>query len=119
MFTPVGGGLGEQVATHRSRESSKLSTAWKSLVDPDSNLFKYSINEGFAAFMHRPTMRTDNRTCAFVSHMRNAVRGRVTSFKNMDHDTTDWLWPLRNSTRSRRYRKKTRGRRLNVQQSIY
>ena len=79
----------------RDKERTKASTGWKSLVDPDSNLYKYSVHEGFVAYMRKPNARADNQTCAYMGHIRNAFRTRVSKFDTMEQSVDDWLWPLR------------------------
>lgn len=64
------------------------------MVDPDSNLFKYSVHEGHTAYQKWAGTNADNLTCAYIGHIRNAFRMRVTDFRGMEHTATNWLWPV-------------------------
>ena len=64
------------------------------MVDPDANLFKYAIHEGHVAYHRSASASANNKTCAYIGHMRNAYGTRVTNLDNMDQAVRDWHWPL-------------------------
>ena len=83
-------------SNHRDKERTTVNTGWKSMVDPDSNLFKYSVHEGNVAYQKWAGTRSDNQTCAYLGHLRNAFHMRIvgTDFEGMPQAVTDWHWPL-------------------------
>lgn len=80
--------------SHRSKKPTTASTSWKSIVDPNSNLYKYAVHEGFGVYTTRPHVHLDNWTCGWIAHLRNSYRSRVAPDDHMDHNVSGWLWPL-------------------------